>query len=79
MQNQESNLKAGDVIKVVDRYSEGVMSGYYRITSIRGMYANLGSIFGKTIYHKRVPLNWLIEAEAEWYSKWSHSESYMSM
>ena len=79
MQNQESNLKAGDVIKVVDRYSDGVMSGYYKITSIRGMYANLGSIFGKTIYHKRVPLSWLIEAEAEWYSKWSQSESYMSM
>lgn len=79
MQNQESNLKAGSIIKVVNRYSEGVMSGYYRITSIRGMYANLGSIFGKTIYHKRVPLSWLIEAEAEWYSKWSQSESYMSM
>ena len=79
MQNQESNLKAGSIIKVVNRYSDGVMSGYYKITSIRGMYANLGSIFGKTIYHKRVPLSWLIEAEAEWYSKWSQSESYMSM
>ena len=79
MQNQESNLKAGDVIKVVDRYSEGVMSGYYRITSIRGMYANLGSIFGGHIYHKRVPLEWLIECESEWYERWSKSETYMCM
>lgn len=79
MKNLESNLKAGSIIKVVNRYSEGVMSGYYRITSVRGMYANLGSIFGKTIYHKRVPLSWLVEAQEEWYSKWSQSESYMSM
>lgn len=72
-------LEQGNVVKVDERFTTGDLTGYYRITSVRGQYANLGSIFGKTIYHKRVPLEWLVECEAEWYAKWSKSETYMCM
>jgi len=69
----------GSVVKLKERYAEGEFKGFYRITSIRGLYANLGSVFGNTIYHKRVPLEWLIECEEEWYAKWSQSETYQCM
>ena len=76
-----NNIVKGSVVKLKERYSaiDSKLSGYYRITSIRGLYANLGSVFGNTIYHKRVPLEWLIECEEEWYAKWSQSETYLSM
>ncbi len=57
----------GSVVKLKERYAEGEFKGFYRITSIRGLYANLGSVFGNTIYHKRVPLEWLVECQDEWY------------
>ena len=72
-------LKQGNVVKLTERYATGDFRGYYRITSIKGAYANLGSIFGKTIYHKRVPLEWLVECQEEWYAGWSQSETYMCM
>ncbi|MBU6184758.1 MAG: hypothetical protein KGO98_05815 [Rickettsiales bacterium] len=72
-------LKKGDVVKLNENLALTEISGYYRITSIRGQYANLGSIFGNTIYHKRMPLAWLVECQNEWYAKWSQSESYMCM
>ena len=75
----KNELKPGDVVKLVERYATDNFKGYYRITSIRGQYANLGSIFGSTIYHKRVPLAWLLECQEEWYAKWSQSETYMCM
>ena len=75
----KNELNPGNVVKLKDRYAEGEFKGFYRITSIRGQYANLGSIFGKTIYHKRVPLEWLLECQEEWYEGWSTSETYMCM
>jgi len=81
----KNEIVKGSIIKLKDRYAEGELKGFYRVTSIshfiaiRGQYANLGSIFGNTIYHKRVPLEWLIECESEWYAKWSQSETYMCM
>jgi hypothetical protein len=75
----ENKIAKGSVIKLKERYAVGEFQGYYRITSIRGQYANLGGVFGKTIYHKRVPLEWVIGCEAEWYESWSQSESYMCM
>jgi len=57
--------------------------GYYRVSADRGngdkRWFNLASIFGSKIYHKRVPANQVFEAKAEWYAKWSQSESYMCM
>jgi hypothetical protein len=63
----ENKIAKGSVIKLKERYAVGEFRGYYRITSIRGQYANLGGVFGKTIYHKRVPLEWLVECQDEWY------------
>ena len=53
--------------------------GNYRVTSARGGKVNLGSIFGKTIYHKGVLVSEVFENEKEWYKKWSQSETYMCM
>jgi hypothetical protein len=72
-------LNQGTVVKLKETYATGDYKGYYKITSIRGLYANLGSIFGKTIYHKRVPLAWLVECSEEWYARWSKSETYQCM
>ena len=72
MRNNE--IKVGSIVSIKDGY--GV---YYRVTSYRGSKVNLGSIFGKTIYHKGVPVENVYENEKEWYRKWSKSESYMCM
>jgi hypothetical protein len=53
--------------------------GHYRVTSCRGGKVNLGSIFGKTIYHKGVLIDNVYESADAWYTKWSQSESYMCM
>ena len=54
-------------------------NGNYRVTSLRGGKVNLGSIFGKSIYHKGVPVECVFENSGEWYDKWSRSETYMCM
>jgi hypothetical protein len=54
-------------------------NGNYRVTSLRGGKVNLGSIFGKTIYYKGIPIENITENEGEWYKKWTQSESYMCM
>ena len=71
----------GNIVKIAECHVTDDTRGYYRITSIsnKGQCANLGSIFGNTIYHKRVPLDWLVECESEWYTIWRQSETYMSM
>jgi hypothetical protein len=65
---------AGQVVKFEN--------GFYRITSIIGkknITVNLGSIFGSKIYHKRIAVDAVVDAEAEWYQRWSQSESYQCM
>lgn len=54
-------------------------NGNYRVTSLRGGKVNLGSIFGKAIYHKGVPIECVFENSSEWYDGWSRSETYMCM
>jgi len=58
-------------------------NGYYRISADKGKgdkrWVNLASIFGSSIYHKRVPYSQITEAQNEWYNKWTQSETYMSM
>ena len=51
----------------------------YRVTSVRGGKVNLGSIFGKSIYHKGIAIQNVSENYEQWYSKWSQSETYMCM
>ena len=69
----QKTIETGAVVK---RNSE---TGYYRVTSIRGGKANLGSVFGRCIYHKGVPVETLTECENEWYAKWQQSETYQCM
>jgi len=72
MKNQ-NQITAGSIVK------SSIATGYYRVTSVRAGKVNLGSIFGKKIYHKGSPIENVTECEKEWYSKWQQSESYMSM
>lgn len=57
--------------------------GFYRVSADKGQgekrWVNLKSIFGNTIYHKQVPVAEVVEAEEEWYTGWTQSESYQSM
>lgn len=54
-------------------------SGWYRVTKVTKNLVNLGSIFGRHIYHKSVPKDQVREDEAAWYKKWQQSETYQSM
>lgn len=72
---QVKGVEAGNVVK----WLENGEWRYFRVTSIRGSKANLGSIFGRHIYHKGIPVSELIECEKEWYAKWSRSETYQCM
>jgi hypothetical protein len=54
-------------------------TGNYRVTAVRGGKVNLGSIFGKHIYHKGIPIEQVRDDEAAWYKRWSQSETYMCM
>lgn len=67
----KNEIKTGSIVKFEN--------GNYRVTSLRGGKVNLGSIFGKTIYHKGVPVENVYENEKEWSKKWTQSESYMCM
>jgi hypothetical protein len=64
-------IKKGSIVKFEN--------GNYRVTSLRGGKVNLGSIFGKHIYHKGIPVEHVSENEDAWYKQWSQSETYMCM
>ena len=69
------NIEVGSIV----RYE----NGYYRVSADKGYgdkrWVNLKAVFGKTIYHKRVPADQVVEAQEEWYASWTRSESYMCM
>lgn len=68
----ETEVKVGSTVKFEN--------GYYRVTKLtKAGTVNLGSIFGGTIYHKKISISEVVESHDEWYKKWSQSESYMSM
>ena len=73
---KEMNITVGSVVKMK---SKDAPRGNFRVTSIRGGKANLGSIFGKHIYHKGVPVENLKECGKEWYAAWQQSETYQCM
>lgn len=52
---------------------------WYRVTAIFSNSVNLGGVFGGKVYHKRVPLNEVVEDEAAWYKVWQQSETYQCM
>jgi hypothetical protein len=74
-----SNMKeiqSGSIVSYTD--SEG-KSGWYRVRKVTKNTVNLGSIFGKTLYHKGVPKDQVKEDEAAWYAAWQKSETYQCM
>jgi len=54
-------------------------AGWYRVRKVTKNTVNLGSIFGKTLYHKGVPKHLVYEDHDAWYNDWSKSETYLSM
>ena len=54
-------------------------SGYYKVTSYKGGKVNLGSVFGRSIYHKGVPVENVYKNGDAFYDNWSKSETYMCM
>jgi hypothetical protein len=74
-----NEVKVGSIVAFKDIKGDKEKSGHYRITSLRGGKVNLGSVFGRVIYYKGIPVDEVFEDEAAWYSKWSKSETYMCM
>jgi hypothetical protein len=72
-------VQKGSIVLFKDLTNNGKDSGHYRVTSLKGGKVNLGSVFGKHIYFKGIPLEEVIEDEASWYEGWTRSESYMCM
>ena len=72
------DITKGSIVKFRNAWNND-QQGYYKVTNARGTWVNLGSIFGKSIYHKRVPVKLLEECEREWYSEWQKSETYQCM
>lgn len=66
-------IKVGSIVSIKGE------SGYYKVTNYRGGKVNLGAIFGKSIYHKGVPIENVYENGDQWYNKWTQSETYMCM
>jgi hypothetical protein len=71
MKQEKIKIKKGSIV----RFEEG----NYRVTSLRGGKVNLGSIFGSRIYHKGIPVEYVVEYGAEFYESCSKSETYMCM
>jgi hypothetical protein len=66
-------IKVGSIVSIKGE------SGYYKVTNYRGGKVNLGSIFGRSIYHKGVPVENVYENGDAFYDRWSQSETYMCM
>ena len=54
-------------------------NGWYRLTRVTSKTVNLGAVWGGHVYHKRVPIDQVVEDEAAWYDNWRKSESYQCM
>jgi hypothetical protein len=67
----ENQINKGSIVKYQD--------GFYRVSRCTKNKVNLASIFGGTIYHKGIAKPEVTEANAEWYNRWSQSETYMCM
>jgi hypothetical protein len=66
-----SEIKTGSIVKFEN--------GWFRVRKCTTNTVNLGSIFGKQLYHKGVPKDQVQEDEANWYKKWQQSDTYKSM
>ena len=53
------------------------LNSNYRVTSVKAGKVNLGSIFGKAIYHKGIAMQDIVENAEGFYQWYSQSETYM--
>ena len=78
----KKTIAKGYIVKVKDGHimADGESArGFYRVTAVRGKYANLGPVFGKGVYYKSVPVTALKECQDEWYASWQQSDTYRCM
>ena len=61
--------------KTVDRWATG------RITRLTSKWANIGAVWGGKVYQdgKMIPLDKIVECEAEWYEAWTKTDQYRCM
>ena len=64
---------------MIVEYVENGRPGNYRVTCVKGGKVNLGTIFGKHIYHKGIPVDQVKNDEAAWYERWRNSDTYRCM
>ena len=74
--NTGRQITKGMVVKYTDQNGQ---TGNYRVTCLKGGKVNLGSIFGKHIYFKGIPVELVHDDEGAWYQRWTQSETYMCM
>jgi len=56
--------------------------GFYRVSNCTKNTVNLASVWGGRfyrVYHKGIKISEVTEAAAEWYERWSQSETYQCM
>ena len=70
-------IKSGMIVSYKD--PESGHEGWYRVRKVTKNTVNLGSIFGRALYHKGVQKHEVREDEAAWYANWSKSETYQCM
>jgi hypothetical protein len=80
---KEKEIQKGSIVSVkenvLDKNGKVIPKGFMQVTSIRGGKVNLGGIMNGKIYHKGIPIECVYESSAEWWDRYSKSESYMSM
>ena len=72
----EIKIESGMVVSFTD--DEG-KTGWYRVRKCTKNKVNLGSIFGRTLYHKGVDKSRVKEDHDAWYKSWQQSETYQCM
>ena len=52
-----------------------------RVTRLTSEWCNIGSVFSGKVYQdgKMIPLDNVVECEAEWYEAWTKSDQYRCM
>ena len=58
----KNEIKVGSIVSI-----KNGLGNYFRVISYRGSKVNLSSPFGKTIWHKGVPVENIYENEEEWH------------
>lgn len=61
-------IKVGDIVSY--------LNSWYRVTRVSKNKVNLGSTFGKTIYHKGVDIVMVKEDRDAWWKSYEQSETY---